>query len=76
MEIGVRVEAEKRTSMERKHIVSAYFTFVALDEQQRPTPVPSVTPETEKEKRRYQESEIRRNNRIAQHTEIQKKRGK
>lgn len=76
MEIGVRVEAESLATMERKHIVSAYFTFVALDEQQLPSPVPPVIPETEKEKRRYREAEIRRNNRISQRAEIKEERKK
>lgn len=44
MELGVRVLAEERTTMERKHIVSAYMTFVALDDHGRPARVPPVTP--------------------------------
>jgi acyl-CoA hydrolase len=60
MEIGVRVEAEHCQTGERKHILSAYFTFVALDGQGRPVEVPGVLPETPIEKRRFEEAEIRR----------------
>ncbi|MFS8563078.1 MAG: acyl-CoA thioesterase [Rhabdochlamydiaceae bacterium] len=46
MEIGIRVEAERFETGEKRHIISAYFTFIALDENKKPTEVPSVTPET------------------------------
>jgi acyl-CoA hydrolase len=36
------------------------MTFVALDENGRPTPIPSIIPETEDEIRRYEEAGIRR----------------
>lgn len=64
MEVGVRVEAENFKTGERRHIVSAYFTFVALNEQNKPTPVPPVIPETKKEKIRHKEAEHRRQMRI------------
>jgi acyl-CoA hydrolase len=64
MEIGLRVSAENSFSGEIKHILSAYFTFVALDEQGKPTKVPLLTPETSDEKRRYQEADHRRSTRI------------
>ncbi len=44
MEIGVRVEAEDLRTGIVRHIASAYLSFVALDEQQRPTPVPPYQP--------------------------------
>ena len=43
MEIGVRVEAENPLTGEVRHTNSAYFTFVALDDERRPTPVPPAT---------------------------------
>ncbi len=64
MEIGIRVEAEKFETGEKRHIISAYFTFIALDENKKPTEVPSVTPETSIEKRRYEEAGDRRQRRI------------
>lgn len=60
MEIGVKVVAENYQTNHKKHILSAYFTFVALDDQKRPTEVPKVIPETAQEKRRYIEAEHRR----------------
>lgn len=60
MEIGVRVEAENSFNREQRHIVSAYFCFVALDDHDKPTPVPALKPETKLEKRRYEAAELRR----------------
>lgn len=63
MEIGVKVIAEHYKTGEIKHILSAYFTFVAVDEYCQPVPVPPVSPETPIEKRRYEEAEFRREHR-------------
>jgi acyl-CoA hydrolase len=65
MEIGIRVEAEKFETGEKRHIISAYFTFIALDENKKPTEVPAVEPETPLEKRRYEEANDRRERRKA-----------
>ena len=64
MEVGVRVEAECVGSVERRHILSAYLTFVALGSDGRPRPVPPLTAETEVEQRRYEEAQFRRNARL------------
>lgn len=64
MEVGAKVFAEHRLSSERFHIVSAYLTFVALDDAKKPTAVPPVTPETAEEKRRFKEAQIRREHRM------------
>lgn len=63
MEIGVKVIAEHYRTGERRHILSAYFTFIALDDNKKPTAVPLVIPETPLEKRRYEEANRRRENR-------------
>lgn len=63
MEIGTKVLAENPHTGERRHILSAYFTFVAIDQYRRPSPVPPVTAETAAEKRRFDEAEDRRQNR-------------
>ena len=65
MEVGVKVTTENLLTGDQKHTCSAYLTFVALDERRRPTPIAPVVPETEEEKRRYEEAEERRQYRLA-----------
>jgi len=64
MEIGLKVYAQDFRTMEERHIFSAYFTFVALDERLKPCRIPSVTPESTEEKRRFEEAELRRKKRL------------
>lgn len=75
MEIGIKVEAEHWVTGEKRHIISAYFTFIALDENRQPTPVLPVIPETPIEKRRYEEANDRRNRRMRDAEERKSKRG-
>lgn len=72
MEVGVKVEAEAIGGGPRRHILSAYLTFVATDSAGRPRPVPPLTAETPEEKRRYIEADLRRASRL-QHAEELKK---
>ncbi|HEV3270288.1 MAG TPA: acyl-CoA thioesterase [Candidatus Rhabdochlamydia sp.] len=74
MEIGVKVIAEHYTTGHSKHILSAYFTFVALDDTGSPVEVPQVIPERALEKRRYQEADDRRQRRKKEKKEREKKR--
>lgn len=60
MEIGVYVAAENSFRGDRRHVVSAYLTFVALGDDGSPTEVPPVLPETEIERRRFDAAEERR----------------
>jgi Acyl-CoA hydrolase len=53
MEICVTVTSENLYAGTRTVTVTAFFTFVALDDQGKPTPVPAVIPETELERRLY-----------------------
>ena len=64
MEIGIKVFKEDFRTLQRVHILSAYFTFVALDDHLKPVEVPAVLPETFEEKRRYEEAEKRRQQRL------------
>lgn len=65
MEVGVKVFVEDMTTGVVKHTSSAYLTFVALDSEGRPAPVPPVIPETPDEIRRYEEAARRRELRLA-----------
>jgi acyl-CoA hydrolase len=60
MEIGVRVEAEDLRSGIVTHIASAYLTFVALDDANRPTAVPPYQPQDEDAIRRKQQAQERK----------------
>lgn len=64
MEIGVHVAAEDSHTGESHHVVSAYLTFVALDEDGNPTSVPPVLPQTPVEEQRYEGAQHRRDARL------------
>jgi len=63
MEIGVRIESENPKTGDMYHTSSAYLTFVSLNDNGKPQGVPMVTPETDVEKRRFDEGEQRYNQR-------------
>jgi len=65
MEVGVWCGAENPRTGRRRHTASAYFTFVALDEEGTPVQVPSLLPESPDEKRRYETAERRRADRVS-----------
>lgn len=64
MEIGLKVFAQDFRNLEQRHIFSAYFTFVALDEKLRPCKIVGVLPESEEEVRRFEDAEKRRKKRL------------
>ncbi len=68
MEAGVRVESQNLFTGETRHTVSAYMTFVALDNQGKPAPVPQLILETEDEQRRSREAQSRRETRLREKT--------
>lgn len=68
MEIGVRVEGENPITGEVRHTGTCFLTYVALDKTRKPTQVQPLFPQTEEEKRRWSEAEIRRNLRMQQIT--------
>ncbi|MES2273881.1 MAG: acyl-CoA thioesterase [Chlamydiota bacterium] len=65
LEIGVKVLAEDFRTLEQKEILSAYFTFVAVDDDHKPVEVIAVIPETEEQLKRYEEAEARRQYRLS-----------
>jgi acyl-CoA hydrolase len=70
MEVGVRVEAENPRTGEVRHTSTAYLTMVALDDDGRPTSVPPLAAESEDERRRMREAELRRRNRLSEREQI------
>jgi len=50
----------ERLDGSRELINRAYAVFVALDDDDKPTAVPPFVPETEEEKRIFQDAEIRK----------------
>jgi acyl-CoA hydrolase len=60
MEIGVRVFAEDRTFSTRRQTTRAYLTFVAVDGEGRPRPVPALRLETADDRRRFADARRRR----------------
>ncbi len=65
MEVGVKVWVENLQSATLKHTSSAYLTFVALDRAGNRVILPQIVPETEDEKRRFEEAAKRREYRLA-----------
>ncbi len=67
MEVGVKVMVEDLMTGAKQHTCSAYLTFVALDDDGKPAPIAPVIPETDEERRRYQDAAERRAYRLAMH---------
>lgn len=68
MEVGVRVESENPLSGEKTHTASAYLTYVALDRNNRPIPLPPLLLESDEDKHRNKEAEARRQMRLVERT--------
>ena len=73
MEIGVRVDAENPITGEYFHTASAYLTFVALNPDGTPAQIPKVFPETDVEKKRYEQAQVRRKLRLERREFFKKK---
>lgn len=67
METRVVVTAEHVITGEVTHTNTAYFVYVALDENGRPTPVPPLLCETDEERDRLSRAELRRQLRLQMH---------
>ncbi len=65
MEVGVRVLSEDPLSGEVHHTCSTFVTMVHTDLQGRPQALPPYEPQTQAERRRWQEAELRRQTRQA-----------
>lgn len=66
MEVGVKVWQEDRLTGARKHVASAYLTFVSLDPVSKsPRPVAPILAQTDDEKRRFEAARKRRAHRLS-----------
>lgn len=66
MEVGIKVWVENYFTGTRKHVSSAYLTFVAIDREGHTLPVPPVVPETPEQLRRFEDAGRRREFRKAE----------
>ena len=65
MEVGVRVCVEDLMTGVIRHTSSAYLTFVALGANGKPALIGPAYPETDDEKRRWNDAALRREHRLA-----------
>jgi acyl-CoA hydrolase len=65
MEVKIKVYGEDFKNSKKVLTNMAYFTFVALDEDGNPVPVPRLIPVTEEEKEDYQKAEMKRKKRLS-----------
>jgi acyl-CoA hydrolase len=65
VETQVIIDAENVLTGDVRRISTAYFVYVAIDENNRPTPVTPLEPRTEAGQRRWREAEQRRAVRLA-----------
>jgi len=64
MEVGVKVFAESLIEGKKVHSNTAFLTFVSVDENGNPVKAIEAVPETDDEKRRYEEALQRREKRL------------
>jgi acyl-CoA hydrolase len=73
MEVGARLESEDPLTGVRTHVATSYLTFVAIDLNGQPKPVPPVLPESDEERRRFHDAQVRRQSRLALKDELTRK---
>ncbi|RJP60492.1 MAG: acyl-CoA thioesterase [Ignavibacteriales bacterium] len=66
MEVGVKVFTESHREGTRIHSNTAFLTFVSVDDDGKPVKTFEITPQTEDEKRRYNDALKRREYRLSQ----------
>ncbi len=64
LEVEVHVLAENPITGEQTHTNTAYLVYVALDDEGKPTLVPPLKPETEDEKRKFDQAKERQEQRL------------
>ncbi len=74
MEVGVRVQSEDPLTGELRHTNSAYVTMVAVGDDGQPVPIRPLASESEEERRREREAQVRRANRLAEREQLRDER--
>jgi len=64
LEAEVHVLAENPITGKQTHTNTAYLVYVALDDEGKPTSVPPLQPETEAEKRKFDQAKVRQERRL------------
>ena len=60
MEVGIKVVAQNVQKRTERHVMSSFFTMVAIGEDEKSIEVPKLTLRTDNEKRRFQAATDRR----------------
>lgn len=66
MEVGVKIVVRDHKNGSERNVASMYFTFVAIDSDNKPIEICTVVPESVDEWRRFNEADARRQTRLAQ----------
>ncbi len=64
MEVGIKVVTAQTPDSDSRKVLSAFFTLVSLDQFNKPTKTVPIITETQEEKRRFEEAQVRREARI------------
>jgi acyl-CoA hydrolase len=75
MEVGVRVVVEDPLTLTRVQATRAYLTFVAVDDEGHPRPVPSLLLEDDEDRRRSALAARRREERLAERRHMETRHG-
>ena len=75
MEVQVDVHREDPLHGSRADTSQAFLTFVAIDQYGKPLPAPPIVPETDDEKRRFEQAAVRREARLKHRQEMKERFG-
>ena len=74
LECGVRIDAERLGTRQTVHASTAYFVYVAIDDDGRPRAVPPIEVSSREEIRRQREAKLRRESRMRHKERLEQQR--
>ena len=74
LECGVRIDAERLRTGQTVHASTAYFVYVAIDDNGRPRTVPPIEVSSPEEIRRQREAKLRRESRMRHKEQLERQR--